>query len=443
MQTSTAKVRPVGKPQQVKPAFDSLSPDLQWQIIQRRERSEAALQMGAIALVGLLSLPMAVPQLNQQLDTVLHQGLALKVGPVTVWEAEPVLEQFGIMPPAALEPVEEGDAIAGYTVNSGYGDRIHPIHGDVRFHNGVDLPTPTGTPLYAPGAKSSRVKVDCLNQPGGAGLYAEISSPDIPGLKFQAMHLDTCATGLHAGGAVIAKTGDTGGSTGPHLHWSQLDSAMDYQKPQQGYLQWAMTGQPPKTLKDVEATAVPFKPFMGGDLDVSFDIDNADPSDEITAIFNAAINLGVTDPHQIAYILATAQHESANFSTLHEIGQGPGCGAGYDYDGWTGVGLVQLTWKGNFKKAQAALGFADMPTKKFCQEVATRPDVAATILVRGMTEGWFTGLTLSEFISGGHADYVGARAVVNGSDRAGDIAAISLNYEPQVRQWLNQKVSPP
>ena len=429
-----------------KPDFEELSPDLQWAICQRRERGQRAIQLGAIALVGLLAAPMLIPGLNKQMDISLHEGRDIKVGPITVYKVPPALEAVGIMPPEALQTIDEGDTIGGYTVNSGYGDRVHPIHGDVRFHNGVDLPTETGVPIFAPGARSSRVKVDCLNQPGAAGLYAEISSPDIPGLLFQAMHLSECATGLHAGGSVIAKTGGdpdleprkAGGSTGPHLHWSQLASAtMEHQKPQKGYLQWAITGQSPKTLKEIDTQAVPLKSF-GKNLDVSFDINNADPSDEITAIYHAAINLGVTDPHQIAYILATAQHESASFSTLHEIGQGPGCGAGYDYDGWTGVGLVQLTWQGNFQRAQQRLGFADMSPEQFCKEVATRPDVAATILIRGMNEGWFTGLALSEFVTEQSVDYIGARRTVNGTDRASHIAEIAQNYEVQVRQWLKE-----
>ena len=270
MPTLTAK--PKGNE---KPSFDDLSPDLQWAICQRRERGQRAIQLGAIALVGLLAAPMVIPGLNQQMDISLHEGRDIKLGPLTLYEVPPALEAVGIMPPEALQTIDEGDTIGGYTVNSGYGDRVHPIHGDVRFHNGVDLPTETGVPIFAPGARSSRVKVDCLNQPGGAGLYAEISSPDIPGLLFQAMHLSECATGLHAGGSVIAKTGGdpdlephkAGGSTGPHLHWSQLDSAtMAPQKPQKGYLQWAITGQSPKTLKEIDQAAVPFQSLLSDEV---------------------------------------------------------------------------------------------------------------------------------------------------------------------------------
>lgn len=256
-----------GKPQPAKPDFESLSPDLQWKIVRSRERTEMLVQFGAIALVGALLTPMLLPQLNERMDTVLHDGVEVKLGPLTVWESEPVLETIGVLPPSALEPIEVGDEIVGYRVNSGYGMRVHPIHGNQRMHNGVDLPTPTGTPLHAPGARSSRVKVDCKYQSRGAGKYAEVTSPDIPGLLFVAMHLSKCITGLHDGGALIGATGNTGGSTGPHLHWEQIDNATGgRQKPQKGYLQWALTGQQPKTLEQINQGAVPFQSLIDDDL---------------------------------------------------------------------------------------------------------------------------------------------------------------------------------
>lgn len=284
-----------GKPQPVSPDFDSLSPDLQWKIVRSRERRESLVQLGAIALVGLFAAPMLIPQLNEQMDISLHEGREIKLGPITVYQVPPALEAIGVLPPSSLEPVEVGDEIAGYKVNSGYGMRVHPIYGDERFHNGVDLPTDEGTALFAPGARSSRVKVDCKFQAGGAGKYAEISSPDIPGLAFQAMHLSKCITGMHHGGAVIGATGNTGGSTGPHLHWSQLNSVTgEYEPPQKGYLQWAMTGQQPKTLEQINQGAVPFKSLISDEL-LKCAIGNAEGTKDDNCQPNPAY-FGHTDP---------------------------------------------------------------------------------------------------------------------------------------------------
>ena len=234
----------------VKPAFDELSPDLQWAIAQRRERFELAIQAGAIGLVALIAAPIVLPALNRQMDISLHEGRELKLFGVTVYQSEPALEQWGVMPPEALQPVQEGDTIAGFPVTSGYGLRQSPCPGCSSDHRGVDLGTPSGTPIYAPAAKSSRVKVDCWTDPGGGGLVADISSPDIPEIKFQALHLSDCATGLHPGGAIIARTGNTGNGTGPHLDWRQRDKVTnEHQHPQLGYLQWVLTGQRPQPLE--------------------------------------------------------------------------------------------------------------------------------------------------------------------------------------------------
>jgi hypothetical protein len=169
-------------------------------------------------------------------------------------------------------------------------------------------------------------------------------------------------------------------------------------------------------------------------LDVDFTIGN--PDEVETAIIHGAINLGITDVGQISYILATARHESASYSTIHEIGAGGYCGDSKKYDGWAGVGLVQLTWKGNYEEAKTKLGFDHLTTEDFCRHIATRPDVVITILIQGMMEGWFTGVGLPRYVNESKRDYVNARRVVNGVDRKYHIAAIAKNYESMVEQVL-------
>jgi len=107
----------------------------------------------------------------------------------------------------------------GYNINakSPYGWRRHPITGKRKFHHGVDVALPNGTPLTAP---ADGVVVH--KGSGGSGgftlivkhaadvfsVYYHLSKPShlLKGSRFEA-------------GEVIAHSGNTGDSTGPHLHW--------------------------------------------------------------------------------------------------------------------------------------------------------------------------------------------------------------------------------
>ena len=100
---------------------------------------------------------------------------------------------------------------------SPFGYRIHPISGTKRFHYGVDLAAPTGTPIYATRAGT----VDtAAYQAGGAGNYVQINHGD--GYRSIYMHMThyIVSPGQHVSqGQVIGYCGSTGGSTGPHLHF--------------------------------------------------------------------------------------------------------------------------------------------------------------------------------------------------------------------------------
>lgn len=94
--------------------------------------------------------------------------------------------------------------------------RLHPITRRVRPHNGVDFGIPTGTPVIAP---SDGVVEHVAFQARGAGRYIKIRHGHITTVY---MHLSKPL--VRAGQAVkkgerIALSGNTGGSTGPHLHY--------------------------------------------------------------------------------------------------------------------------------------------------------------------------------------------------------------------------------
>ncbi|MGY2052426.1 glycoside hydrolase family 19 protein [Methylobacterium sp. JK268] len=141
----------------------------------------------------------------------------------------------------------------------------------------------------------------------------------------------------------------------------------------------------------------------------------------LTALLDAAP--AGTSAEDQAYVLATAFHETAaTLQPVEEIGRGRGKHYGLTDPStgkvYYGRGYVQLTWKANYLKAQTALGqpFVAQP------ELALRPDLAAAICYRGMTEGWFTGKRLVNYFGPGKADPVGARRIINGTDKAEIIA---------------------
>ena len=99
---------------------------------------------------------------------------------------------------------------------SAYGWRIHPISGTRKFHYGVDLAAPTGTPIYATRSGT----VDTATYGSSAGYYVQINHGD--GYKSIYMHMThyIVKPGQHVTqGQVIGYCGSTGGSTGPHLHF--------------------------------------------------------------------------------------------------------------------------------------------------------------------------------------------------------------------------------
>lgn len=94
--------------------------------------------------------------------------------------------------------------------------RLHPITKRVRPHNGVDYGVPTGTPVIAP---SDGVVEHVAYQARGAGRYIKIRHGHITTVY---MHLSKSLVKVGQSvrkGERIALSGNTGGSTGPHLHY--------------------------------------------------------------------------------------------------------------------------------------------------------------------------------------------------------------------------------
>ena len=148
------------------------------------------------------------------------------------------------------------------------------------------------------------------------------------------------------------------------------------------------------------------------------------------------------DPRRLAYCLATAFHETggrmqpvretfapsdaaaiARLERAYASGLLPQVRRPYwrtDAEGksWFGRGLVQITHRRNYETLARATGIDLVGEPGRAMEL----DVAVRILVVGMRDGLFSGVKLADAFDGRQADWLGARRIVNGRDRAALVA---------------------
>lgn len=121
------------------------------------------------------------------------------------------VETYEVSPGKMIYPFS-----GSYPVTSPFGLRIHPVYGTERFHSGVDFGTPLGTPILAvldgvvvtagPGGGYGNVVI-VKHADGLSTVYAHLSIIYVKPGEFVKQ------------GQVIALSGNTGVSTGPHLHF--------------------------------------------------------------------------------------------------------------------------------------------------------------------------------------------------------------------------------
>lgn len=154
---------------------------------------------------------------------------------------------------------------------------------------------------------------------------------------------------------------------------------------------------------------------------------------------------GNEDARWLAYALATAHHEvNKTCAPIQEFGGRAYFRRMYDIEGarphiarrlgnlepgdgakFCGRGFIQITGKVNYARwaAKTGLDLLGEPS------IAMRTDVATRILFEGMIEGTFTGRSLSDYFEGLREDWVGARRIVNGTDRARLIAGYARAFD--------------
>lgn len=171
-------------------------------------------------------------------------------------------------------------------------------------------------------------------------------------------------------------------------------------------------------------------------------------------ILLAAVD-GLPVRHQ-AYVLATAYHETAatmqpvretlaktdaeaarRLERAWKAGKMPWVKTPYwradNGKHWIGRGYVQLTHKVNYERAGKRMG-VDLVADP---SAAMSPMLAARIIVQGMSEGWFTGVKMSDC-----ATYRDMRKVVNGMDRADMIAGYAAKFETALLEAERQPPRP-
>lgn len=103
----------------------------------------------------------------------------------------------------------------GY-ITSRYGYRTDPFTGRVKFHYGIDILAPIGTPVYSP----AKGKVVSIRRRYGYGLTMKIDHGNGIITFYAHLHKTHVRVGdLVERGDLVAEVGNTGKSTGPHLHY--------------------------------------------------------------------------------------------------------------------------------------------------------------------------------------------------------------------------------
>jgi len=121
-------------------------------------------------------------------------------------------------------------------ITSLFGWRTHPITGDRRFHAGMDIAAPTGTPILA----AEKGQVEMADWMGGYGLAVTINHNQRQQTLYGHMSEILVRPGQWVEpGMIIGRVGSTGNSTGPHLHfevrhlttngWVAVDPSMQLQ----------------------------------------------------------------------------------------------------------------------------------------------------------------------------------------------------------------------
>ncbi|AEH34920.1 Peptidoglycan-specific endopeptidase, M23 family [Vibrio anguillarum 775] len=116
-----------------------------------------------------------------------------------------------------LTQIPSGAPVHNARISSGYGERIHPVTGNVKIHRGQDFAVNIGTPIYAPADGVAEVT---RASDKGSGNFLRLQHSY--GFTSSYSHLQKFAVkggDFVQKGDLIAYSGNSGLSSGPHLHY--------------------------------------------------------------------------------------------------------------------------------------------------------------------------------------------------------------------------------
>jgi len=181
--------------------------------------------------------------------------------------------------------------------------------------------------------------------------------------------------------------------------------------------------------------------FFNGFRDGFGELEQAQTDALNKILASAEADTDITCLRWIAYILATIKREcgetwsptteqgNPRYFGKYEPGSRLGKMLGNTQSGdgarFHGRGYVQLTGRRNYAKAKTLTG-ADLLNDP---AQAKDPALAYEIATQGMIDGWFTGRKLSQFMKDGQSpDFENARTIINGHDKAANIADIARRF---------------
>ena len=117
----------------------------------------------------------------------------------------------------SIKPVREDKIKRSIKNLSGFGRRRHPIHKVMRMHKGIDFPAKTGTPIQSTG---DGIVVKVIKKKSGYGKHVVIDH----GYGYETLYGHMSKINVKKGqkvtkGQIIGRVGNTGTSTGEHLHY--------------------------------------------------------------------------------------------------------------------------------------------------------------------------------------------------------------------------------